>query len=66
MYAYTCIHAHCVCLCDYSEDKMWIGFNKQNGKVDCDESEDCLTKCYSKPAHEENCESGALVYLQCG
>ena len=55
-----------VCLCSYSQNKVWIGFTKQNGKLDCDEPEDCLTKCYSKPAHVETCKSGIMVYLQCG
>ena len=45
---------------------MWIGVEKQSGKLECDQPEDCLTKCYSKPEHKESCKSDATVYLKCG
>ena len=56
----------CLYICRYNENSVWIGFDVQKGKLDCDEPEDCLTKCYAKPTQEKSCKSGALVYLQCG
>lgn len=44
--------------------KLWVGVSINNGKLDCDEPEDCLTKCYAKPANKEECKNE--VYLQCG
>ena len=45
---------------------VWIGAEKQSGRLECDRSEDCLTKCYSKPEHTESCKGAAMVYLKCG
>ena len=55
-----------ICFYRYNYKKVWIGFNKEYGKLDCDEPEDCLTKCYSKPKQKEVCENPVDVYLQCG
>lgn len=50
----------------YSHNMVWIGTDNENGKLDCDEPTNCLTKCYSRPVNKQRCESAAEVYLQCG